>query len=167
MFDFLQIFFWLIQAALIGLWLSCRIFNAPRDIFCYSPIVGFSLVLIFGNLLWLHGVDTMIIRYLFVACISVSLFNAFKFAPKKNGGAFLAMLGGVFLVILHGSLMPMSEKLFQAYPFDRFSYLASSIEFERHGISYFEEGYRNWLKAGIRAQYSLILSFLWRLAKPN
>ncbi len=139
MFDVLQISWWLIEATLFGLLCNRKFFENNTDRLLFAPITGFACVLIIGNMLWMFSVSTHLMSYLFVGALVFATICLVKNWPKQAMAAPLWLAGGAMLVILHGSLIPFSEKLFQAFPLDRDFYLGASILFEKENLEYFQD----------------------------
>ncbi len=139
MFDVLQISWWLIEATLLGLLCNRKFFDNNLDRLLFAPITGFACVLIVGNLLWMQSVSTHLMSYLFVGTLLVAALHLAKDWPRQSMVAPLWLVGGAMLVTLQGSLIPLEEKLFQAFPLDRYFYQGSSILFAKENISYFQD----------------------------
>ena len=104
-------------------------------------------------------------RYLFVSVVlfvTINLIqsNYFKSDLIKNPN-FLWLILGSLLVIIHGSFLPFSEKLFQGYPLDRFFYQGGSILFEKYNITYFQDSYARLAFNGDKR--SLMMDSLWSM----
>jgi hypothetical protein len=168
-FDSIQILLWLVQATVIGLYLNNKIFfrgELVDNVILFAPISGFISTLLIGSALWFLGVPTFLMRYLFIAVLvvsAISIINAryiqYKFFKTP---IFLWLLLGCLLVVIQGSFLPFSEKLFQAFPLDRFFYQGASILFEKENINYWQDGYSRLAFNGDKR--SLLLDSLWPMA---
>lgn len=139
LFDVLQISWWLIEATLLGFLCNRKFFENSTDRILFAPITGFACVLIIGNMLWMQSISTHFMSLLLVVALVFAAILLVREWPRQTIAAPLWLAGGAMLVILHGSLIPFSEKLFQAFPLDRFFYLGGSILFEKENISYFAD----------------------------
>lgn len=155
MFDVLQISWWLIEATLLGLLCNRKFFDNNTDRLLFAPITGFACVLILGNMLWMQAISTHFMSFLLVAALVFAVIYLVREWPGQPVGMPLWLAGGAMVVILHGSLIPFSEKLFQAFPLDRFFYLGASILFEKETMSYFGDALQRLAFNGDKRAYFL------------
>lgn len=142
MFDVLQISWWLIEATLLGFLFTRKFFENSTDRILFAPITGFACILIIGNMLWMQAISTHFMSFMFVVALVFAVIYLVRDWPRQPIDAPLWLAGGAMLVILHGSLIPFSEKLFQGFPLDRFFYLGASILFEKETMSYFGDAFK-------------------------
>jgi len=167
-FDSIQILFWLFQSFVIGIWINRKIFFRGvgiEETILYAPITGFICTVLIASFFWFLEVPTYLMRYLFVSVVlfvTINLIqsNYFKSDLIKNPN-FLWLILGSLLVIIHGSFLPFSEKLFQGYPLDRFFYQGGSILFEKYNITYFQDSYARLAFNGDKR--SLMMDSLWSM----
>jgi hypothetical protein len=139
MFDVYQITWWLIESSLVGYCCTYFIFEDNTDRYIFAPIAGFSCIHILGNLFWMWSVTTRLTSFLFVAVLTLAVTFCLRHRPKPNLAVAATLVSGFLLVTLHGSLIPFDEKLFQAYPLDRFYYLGGTVLFAKENFSYFAD----------------------------
>jgi len=155
MFDILQISWWLIEATLLGFLCNRKFFDNNTDRILFAPITGFACVLIIGSMLWMQAISTHFMSFMFVAVLVFAAICLTRNWPRQTIDAPLWLAGGAIVVILHGSLIPFSEKLFQGFPLDRFFYLGASILFEKETMSYFEDALKRLAFNGDKRAYFL------------
>lgn len=144
MFDFLIILWWILQTIAIGLLINEKIFINKTDSFIYSPISGLSLILILGSVTWFWNVRNSVAISIYLAVLFISFFNFYQKCRKirlnsTSWSWYFSIFLGVALILSVGSFIPFSEKLFQAYPLDRFGYASASILFQKFPLSYFTD----------------------------
>jgi hypothetical protein len=139
MFDTYQIIWWLIEATLLGYCCTYRVFDNDTDRYVFAPIAGFASIHMLGCLLWMWSVPTYMTSFLFVGLLFLATIFYIRQRPKPGSSILIAVIGGTVIVALHGSLIPFSEKVFQAYPLDRFYYLGGSILFAKENFHYFSD----------------------------
>lgn len=140
-FDMLNIFFWFAQVFCIGYSLTFRLVHSAQHQIFFAPLAGLAFVLIFSSTIWFANIAPSTANYFLVSIFFFSLIDVWKNIPKdENSAGNLALLFcGCLIIAAHGSLIPFEEKLFQAYPLDRWGYLASSIYFSQEKLSFFTE----------------------------
>jgi len=154
-FDVLQISWWLVEATLLGFFCNLKFFDNNTDRLLFAPITGFACVLVLGNMLWMQAISTHFMSFMLVAALVFAAIYLIRNWPRQPLAPSLWLAGGALLIILHGSLIPFSEKLFQAFPLDRFFYLGASILFEKETLSYFGDALERLAFNGDKRAYFL------------
>ena len=140
-FDITNIFFWLAQVFCIGYSLTFRLIQCNQHRIFFAPAAGLAFVLIFSSAIWFANIAPSNASYFLVSLFFFSLADMLKNIPKDKDSAInLGLLFlGCLVIAAHGSLIPFEEKLFQAYPLDRWGYLTASIYFSQEKLSFFTD----------------------------
>lgn len=138
-FDVINLIWWVIQAFLIGFLFNIKFFNNSQDRVLFAPITGIAIVCLIGTAGWLWFLPMHIIGFIFTGLVIVGAIIFFKNFPRQKLTVPALWALGATLVILHGSLVPFVEKLWQGYPLDRWGYLSASMLFAKHNLQYFND----------------------------
>jgi hypothetical protein len=137
MFDVLQISWWFLQVTLVGYLCTCRVFDDDTDRLLFAPVTGLAALIVVANLAWMWTFPTYLTSYILVVGVAVAVILVVRSPPRPSLSSLAWLVAGMVLVAMHGSLIPFEERLFQAYPLDRFGYLISYVLFQQENLSYF------------------------------
>jgi hypothetical protein len=139
MFDVLQISWWFLQVTLVGYLCNYRVFDNDTDRLLFAPVTGLAALLVVANLVWMWSFPTYLTSYILAVSVGAAIVWVVRSRPRPSSSSLAWLIAGVVLVAMHGSLVPFEEKLFQAYPLDRFGYLISYVLFQQEKLSYFTD----------------------------
>jgi hypothetical protein len=139
MFDVVQIVWWFVQVSLVGYLCTSRIFDNENDRLLFAPVVGLAGLLVVGNLIWMWSIPTYVTSYILALTVGAAIVLVWRVESRPSSPSWAWLAAGVLLLAMSGSLIPFSEKLWQAYPLDRFGFLISSILFQQERLSYFTD----------------------------
>ena len=127
MFDVLQISWWFLQVTLLGYLCTYLAFDDDTDRLLFAPVTGLAALIVTANLTWMWTFPTYLTSYFLVVGVAIAIILIVRSRPRPSLSSLAWLVAGMVLVTMHGSLIPFEERLFQAYPLDRFGYLISYV----------------------------------------
>ena len=154
MFEITQILWWLTQATIVGYLVTRKTISDTTNQIIFAPVFGLGVAAIIGNSLWIWGYSTLLSRYLFVGGLTLGLLFLIKnIFEIKNKSLIIGAFFCAFFLALLSIAIPYSEKVFQAYPLDKFFYMSASILYEQENINYFMSGIKRFSENGDKSSF--------------